>query len=163
MIAMAKHLTNGILVMMILISLLLTLPLLDLPGRWYQLAIIKSASMEPTLPVGSLALYRPADHYQADDVVAYQLEREEEKELVIHRIKEVITADGAINYLVQGDANTTHLPQIIVASQIEGKLITVIPRVGELISHCQGRVGSALIVISLLLLVLTNLWMYRGE
>lgn len=150
---------NGLLILALLLSLFLILPLFGLPGRWYQLALVKSASMEPILPVGSLAVYREDDLYRPDEIIAYHYEQSGKEELVIHRLKEkIISTDGTVSYLTAGDAGSAALPQIVMADQVEGKLIAVLPKLGYVVGFLQSRLGSALLMFSLLVLLLLSQW-----
>ncbi|NMA91680.1 MAG: signal peptidase I [Firmicutes bacterium] len=74
----------------------------DLLG--YQLYMIESGSMEPTLPVGAVILSRKpkdASRLKENEIVTF---RNESGLTITHRIIEVIVADdGTVSYRTKGD------------------------------------------------------------
>ncbi|MFA6670553.1 MAG: signal peptidase I, partial [Bacillota bacterium] len=70
----------------------------------FQLFMVESGSMEPTLPVGTVILSRqPRDKHnlKAKDIVTF---RSSAGSVVTHRIIEVLTDDkGSVSYRTKGD------------------------------------------------------------
>lgn len=139
----------------ILIALLLMIPLLPGAQNWYQVAIVQSGSMEPSLPVGSLAIYRPQEKYSVGEIVAFL---DKESRLIIHRITKKELKNTIQVFLMQGDATAYLSPQPVYASQIEGELVGVIPRIGYGLEFLQSPLGISLMMGGLLLLIMSSWW-----
>ena len=115
----------------------------------YRPFIIKSESMEPLYPKGSLIFIDtkfPLNDIKAGDVIAY---RSSTDTLVLHRL---IFMKGGY-FLLQGDANndtqTLHLNDI----NFIGRDLFLIPRLGFVIENILGSSGLLwLMIISLLIL-----------
>lgn len=75
---------------------------------------IKTGSMEPTLPVGSIVIVDRNEKAQEGDIFAYQ----NGKNVVIHRI---IAVDEE-GYLFQGDANPSQDAAKVTRKQLVGKV-----------------------------------------
>ena len=88
---------------------------------------VVSGSMEPNIPVGSLAVVAGSDSYNVGDVVAYRLTVENRTYTILHRIV-AVSGDG--RYYVKGDAMPAG--EYIEDSRIVGKLVAAIPLLGFL-------------------------------
>lgn len=138
---MGKKLTEtgkGIIVFSFtVLALLLTGPfLLGLRPR-----IVVSGSMEPSVPVGSLAYIfssREAETIVEGDIIAYETGT---AVTVLHRVVHV-DAD-ARNFVTKGDANQTEDPGKISFEQYRGKLVFVIPLAGYLAAALQQHQVAA--------------------
>lgn len=87
---------------------------------------IVSGSMEPTIPVGSLAFVDVGDRSpDVRDVVAF---RAGNGQVVTHRVVDV-SLDG---YVTKGDANETRDPNVLQGSQVLGVYRTHVPVLGFL-------------------------------
>lgn len=139
-----------LLIFSISLSIFLIIPLIPVLGSWYQLAVVQSASMEPNLPVGSLALYQPQQGYHVGEVIAYEMKEKAETRLVMHRIARKNEENRETLYFTQGDATAYLSPQAIHAQQVKGKLITFIPSAGYVVSWFQSRLGISVVVGTLL-------------
>lgn len=86
---------------------------------------IVSGSMEPTIPVGSLAFVDVGDRSpKVRDVVAFRAGGQ----VVTHRVVDV-SLDG---YVTKGDANETRDPNVLQGSQVLGVYRTHVPVLGFL-------------------------------
>lgn len=86
---------------------------------------IVSGSMEPTIPVGSLAFVDIGDRSpEVRDVVAFRAG----DQVVTHRVIDV-SLDG---YVTKGDANETRDPNVLQGSQVLGVYRTHVPVLGFL-------------------------------
>jgi signal peptidase I len=111
--------------------------------------IVRSGSMEPTLPVGSLIVTRKADQYQTGDVITFK----QQSNFVTHRIVEV--ADGG--YRTQGDANKVADTNLVAPSNSIGKLWFFIPMAGKALTFIKKPLGFGLLIM------LPALWIVIGE
>ncbi|WP_244857956.1 signal peptidase I [Agromyces archimandritae] len=114
--------------------------------------VVVSGSMEPTLPVGSVALIQPVsyDDVAVGDIVTVQ--RPRGLGLVTHRVIEKTTVDGAPALELQGDANAVPDPEPYVVDEIS-RTVFHIPGLGHLAIFLQNGNGIIAAVGILLTLV----------
>ena len=94
---------------------------------------IKTGSMEPELPVGSVVMVDPNARPKVGDIFAY----ENHGGTVIHRIAGV---EGG-GYIFQGDANPSPDGAVVEESQLIGKVVVKIRFLApdiKTIQSCQG-------------------------
>ena len=106
-------------------------------------AYVKSGSMEPTIPVGSICLMNTrADRQviQKGDVIAFTIGPN--RSPVTHRVVEV-TDDG---YRTKGDANEEPDPWHIAPENVTGTVIGSVPYLGYAVAFLQSRNGILLLV-----------------
>jgi signal peptidase len=86
-----------------------------------------SGSMRPALEVGDLAILvkTPPKKIDVGDIIHFW----REEEMVIHRVYEIRT-EGETLFITKGDANRAPDSDPILPSQIRGKLIYTIPKLG---------------------------------
>jgi signal peptidase I len=144
--------SNLILGIGIVIVTLLLIPLIPVVDQWYQLVIVKSGSMEPWLPVGSVAIYQAKNDYDPGEIIAYHQGDGDEIKLIIHRLTKKQTQDHQTTYFTQGDATQYLSPKPIFAGQIKGKVIGVIPRLGFVLSWIKSKAGIAVLMLLSLIL-----------
>lgn len=95
----------------------------------FQLYKIETASMDPTLPVGSIILSQTpeyADRLKVGDIITFISSRDM---IITHRIIEVVTMDdGTIGYKTKGD-NLINSPdrEVVVPSAVSAVLVLKIP------------------------------------
>jgi signal peptidase I len=90
----------------------------------YQIYVVETGSMEPTLPVGSTILVRALhadDTLKVGDVITYT----HETDTVTHRITELVTGDdGVLRYQTQGDnPDNSADPWLVERENIHGVMI----------------------------------------
>lgn len=96
------------------------------------LAIVRSSSMEPTLPTGSLAIMTSVEpaSVQVGDIIAFHPPWEDDV-VVSHRVLEVVD-DG---FVTQGDAVEDADPMVIPEANVVGRLRWHLPYLGYLINN----------------------------
>jgi signal peptidase len=104
-----------------------------------KLLVVQTGSMEPTIPIGSLVVTRPASSYAVGDVVTYRLG----KNYVTHRVVEIV--NGA--YRTKGDANNSPDGNLVLPSTIVGKLFVSLPHVGRFINFVKTPLGFSLLIV----------------
>lgn len=125
--------------------------LLPMPFGYGQ-AVVISGSMSPAFEVGDLLIYQSAEEYKQGDMVAF---RDGENDLVTHRIMEV----GEDYLITKGDANSVS-DAPIAYSDVYGKVIFIIPKVGNFISFLQHPIS----IVTVLLLFVGGLeWNYYQD
>lgn len=129
---------------------------------------ILSGSMEPSLPVGSLAVVVPVEpqDVQIGQVVTY-LPNPDDPTAVTHRVTGIThRADGGRTFTLQGDANAS--PDAPVQDfQVRARVLYAVPLLGYLNSAFNGAERSAAVVVvaAALLLWALRLWWraWRGR
>jgi len=131
---------------------LVVLPI-ALPALGHQVFIVRGASMEPTIPLGSIVLVHAVDPHsiQTGQVVTY---RSAQGTAVTHRVMAIADGTGLM-FTTKGDASAAADPAPIPASEIVGDVESSVPVVGYLITAITSPVGLflAMAILCTLLLV----------
>ena len=87
-----------------------------------------SGSMRPTMDVGDVAIILdvPADSVQPGDIIQFW----RDEEMVIHRVVEVSDEGTGRLFVTKGDANREPDAAPVYPSQVKGKIVLNIPKVG---------------------------------
>lgn len=104
--------------------------------------VVRTGSMEPTLPVGSVVVIKPADpnKLQKDEIICFELS---ESQSLTHRIIDIVD-DG---FITKGDANKAPDNFIVEKKDIIGKVIFTIPYLGYLNYFVNTPLGFTLLII----------------
>jgi signal peptidase len=110
----------------------------------YKTFGVASASMEPTLPVGSLIVTVPvaADRLRVGDIITFH--RPGDHSLVTHRIARIENGPQGRVFVTKGDANGAEDGWVVPAVGTGLRLAFEIPGAGLLASHPVGRFGLLL-------------------
>jgi len=113
----------------------------------WQLLSVPTASMQPSIDSGSLALvHRVSDPLKVGDVITYTNPAKMNSTLT-HRIVRIeILKSGSPQYFTKGDANKTTDPLPVIDGLIKGKVVASVPYVGSLFMWAKTWVGIALLV-----------------
>jgi signal peptidase len=149
MVRMAGRLVVSVLVVSILgvVAVALVLPLVTGGAA----RAVRTGSMAPTLPVGSLILDRPVDAHtlRVGDIATYV---RSDNELVTHRIVAVDHRAGGLSFVFRGDANRTADPVPVTAANIRGKVwfhVPLLGTVGERLAQARWVfIGIAVLVLA---------------
>ncbi len=126
------------LVSSIVVSIVTDKPLPTIFG--YGACFVVSGSMEPTLSINDIIIVKEIEKPQIDDMVLYQ----SYGSLVVHRVIRM-TEDGE-TIITQGDANDT--PDApFDRSLIVGKVVCVIPALGQIIAFLKSPYGLITILM----------------
>jgi signal peptidase I len=90
--------------------------------------IVGSGSMRPTMDVGDIAIVISTDpnKIQIGDIIQYW----QDGEMTLHRVIDIISQGGTRLFQTKGDDNPTPDPELVLPTQIRGKLILTIPKLG---------------------------------
>ena len=93
-----------------------------------QPTTVLSGSMRPTMDVGDMAIFRdvPADSIGPGDIIRFW----RDGEMVIHRVVEVSGEGDGRLFVTKGDANREPDVAPVYPSQVRGKVVLNIPKVG---------------------------------
>jgi signal peptidase len=129
----------------------------------YRAEPVLSGSMEPTLPVGSLAIVEkvPADQVERGDVVTFNTPGDDES-LTTHRIVGIEREDGRSAYRTRGDANEVDDPWLIAQRGQMGRLVVDVPYAGyatRWLAQPEIRTGVVIVgAVLALLIILRRIW-----
>lgn len=134
--------------------LVMASPFLPFSGA-VQSFTVRSGSMEPAIPTGSLIFVRPTEVYTLGDIVTIETD---DGKTVTHRIIEMVPSDMGIVFRTKGDNNEDPDPAEVMPVDIIGKTYFTIPYIGYLVAYAQTRTGFlALIIFPAVLIVLGEL------
>lgn len=124
-----------------------------------QPTTVVSGSMRPALEVGDMVIVRqvPAASIKQGDIIQYW----SGSEMIIHRVAEVQPQA----FITKGDANDSPDPSPVQPSQVRGKVILTIPKLGWAAIGVKTFLASALSSPPLLLVLLSGmlvLFLVRG-
>lgn len=114
----------------------------------YGSAVIITGSMEPTISPGDIVVIHKQQSFAVGDIVAYRSDKP-----ITHRIVEK-TRNG---YITQGDANSADDGEIEYSRMI-GKVVKVIPKIGNIILFFQSPLGMLILIIGLFILIEAPIW-----
>jgi len=132
------------------VVLLLLATKLPIPGNW-QVYIVQSGSMEPTINTGSIVVVKPVSEYHAGDIITFSRNRAEIP--VTHRIIELVEQNGRQQFSTRGDANKSADMETISQRQILGKVRFNIPYLGYGIAAVKQPLGFLFVIIIPALLI----------
>jgi signal peptidase I len=104
-----------------------------------SLAIVRSASMEPAMPIGSIALTLPVtpEGVKVGDIIVFKPPRHptimNPDVTVSHRVIE-IQADGGLYFITKGDASEDPDLFPIPAANVQGKVVFNIAHLGYVVN-----------------------------
>lgn len=115
------------------------------PAFGVEIKIVKSGSMEPAIPTGSLVVVRPSDVYKVGDVITFG---EDTKKQIptTHRIESIRTGQGGPFYTTKGDANEERDQQETPAKDVIGKVLFHVPGAGYVLDFARQPLGFALLI-----------------
>lgn len=134
----------------------------------YQALVVRSGSMSPTIPTGSVVFYRKVDSSQVKvgDVIVFDAPGHDGLR-VTHRVHAIRTGPTGRYFITKGDANAApddwHVPAVGT-----GWVATAhVPEIGYLLYALQSTVARLLLLvipaIVLGAITLHELWRERGK
>ncbi len=137
-------LTGLVITLLLAVGGLLLVSLMPIPGN-VEVKIVKSGSMEPAIPTGSLVVVVPRESYAVGDVVTFG--RDTAREIpTTHRITEVRLESTNTFYTTKGDANEEADPQEVSAGEVIGKVFFHVPGLGYVLDFARQPLGFALLI-----------------
>lgn len=118
------------------------------------LLIVKSGSMAPAMPAGSLIVFRPAD---LDDVLNGEIivfKERQSSAIISHRAVEKVFEDGSFYVKTQGDKNGRPDNELVASDNLMGKAALVIPRAGYILAYTKTTTGTLVLSFALAFLVM---------
>ena len=129
----------------IAIIVLLLIALFPIKGN-YQIKIVKSGSMEPSIKTGSVVVVKPSASYTVGDVVTFGKDTKTDIPTT-HRIVSSRAQDGVIMFTTKGDANEDKDTNEIRQSDVSGKVLFDVPYFGYIIDLARKPLGFIVLII----------------
>ena len=127
----------------------------------YRYYYIKTASMEPVLPVGSVVITKsvPSEEIQVgDDITVYVGDGSSDSYLT-HRVVELTTDQaGELAFLTKGVNNKSNDPAPFNQKLVVGKVVVCIPKLGVIMTFVRSQLW---LVIGIFVLLLALSFMLR--
>jgi signal peptidase len=132
----------------------------------YKPVAVYSGSMQPSIPVGGLAVDRaiPARDVRLGDVITFS-DPYVKGRLVTHRVIDILQTPHGLAYRTKGDANPGRDPWTIRLAGQVGRVSFTVPVAGYVMYYAHTReVRGALICLAALFLLFGMLrWIWRKE
>ena len=100
--------------------------------------------MEPAIQTGAIIVIAPANDYNTNDVITFNLGRNDIP--TTHRIIDERIVGGESRYVTKGDANEERDPQEVANEDIEGKVLFSVPFVGYVLDFARQPFGFAILI-----------------
>lgn len=126
-----------------------------------EIKIVRSGSMAPAIPTGSVVAIQKAASYAVGDVITFGVDNQTHIPTT-HRITALETNGTITSYATKGDANEDADPAFVSENRVIGKVVFSLPVAGYILAFAKEPLGFALlIVIPAALLIayeLINVW-----
>jgi len=130
-----------------LLGIAVTIPLGDhLGDKSFKALIVRSGSMEPTIPVGSLIVTLKQKDYRVGEIVTFK----QKDSYVTHRI----VGAFADRYWTKGDANAAPDGSPLPSPTAVGKLKWTLPYAGFAVNFARTPAGFSLLIVFPALLII---------
>ncbi len=109
---------------------------------------IISGSMKPTFEIDDLILVREynINNLNDGDIISFK----QDNDIITHRIVKIEKSESEIVFITKGDANNVTDINKVKSSQIEGKYIGKIPKVGKILAFLKNKVVFGIVIIFLI-------------
>ncbi len=162
---MLSALATGLLGALLVLFLGIGVAAIVVPAATGSLALtVRTSSMEPTLPAGTLIVVRPTElaDLVPGKVLTYQL-KSGEPTLVTHRITQrMLLADGSPVFTTKGDANPQPDLAPVKPVQVKGTVWYAIPYLGWVATLLTGEARTVVVSIVVGGLLLYAAWMFTS-
>lgn len=156
-----KRLVGGLVILVVSV-IVLGLAAITIGPRLfsYQALVVRSGSMAPTIPTGSIVFYRPiaAADVKVRDIIVFS-EPGQPNVKVTHRVVSIGNSPTGKYFITQGDANGGPDQWHIPAVGTGWKAVFHVPYVGYILFDIQSTYGRLLLLlVPAAILALITLW-----
>lgn len=113
----------------------------------WRLEVVQTGSMEPLYPVGSLVVVRPVDPSAVRAGMPIAFDPNDGRDLVTHRVVQVLDSSTGLAFKTQGDANASADPLPVPARAVRGRATWAVPQLGRAIKWLAWPRGFVLLVV----------------
>lgn len=123
--------------------------------------VIISGSMEPELDIGDMVIVKKVaeNELKIGDIISYR----QGQAIITHRISQIETKNGQIEFKTKGDNNNTEDSGTIKIDMIEGKVIGRIKFIGKIIILLQDKITIILLIIIIYIYIAKNAELKRKK
>ena len=113
--------------------------------------VIATGSMEPEYNIGDLIVIRETtkEEIKIGDVINYISENG--RDTITHRVVDIIEKDGQNYYKTKGDNNNSEDSELVKYSQVKGKLVFKISKLGTVITKMFTGTGITILFAVIIL------------
>jgi signal peptidase len=119
--------------------------MLPIPGN-IELKIVKSGSMEPNIPTGSLVVVKPMSNYGIGDVITFGADTKTEIPTTHRIISFEADGTGRTAFRTKGDANEDPDADAVQRNEVIGRVAFHLPYVGFVLDFARQPLGFALLI-----------------
>jgi len=142
---LAKIIQITVYIVIIVVGLFLVITLFPVKGN-YQIKVVLSGSMEPTIHTGSIVVIKPAEQYNVGNIVIFGKDTAKDVPTT-HRIVSSRAVEGIILFTTKGDANKSPDTTEIRLSDIHGRVLFSVPYLGYVINFVKKPFGLVLVIV----------------
>ena len=154
-----KYIYYLVLVALLAVALLLVATRFPIPGN-FQVYVVRSGSMEPSIHTGAVVVVKPEAEYNEGEIITFSNRGEDIP--TTHRIVKKEVINGRSSYTTQGDANNAPDVEAVYSSRILGKVLFNIPYVGYAVAAARQPIGFLIIIVLPALFIIydegMNIW-----
>lgn len=107
--------------------------------------IIVSGSMKDTINIGDIVVVKEMKKIEKNDIISFR----NENKIITHRVIDIQNLDGKTKYQTKGDNNNTPDIDFIEEKSVEGKVILIIPFIGNILLFFQR---NEVVIIGIIIL-----------
>jgi len=134
------------------IAILLIISSFPIKGN-YQILIVQSGSMEPSIKTGSIVIVKPSPEYKVGDIITFG-PVPKGKVPTTHRITDVRLQTGSPVFVTKGDANEESDTKEVSSRDVIGKVLLDVPYMGFALAAAKKPIGFAVLIIVPALIIL---------
>ena len=118
----------------------------------YKAYIVETNSMEPTIKVGDIVIIKKVkvEKLNQGDVITFR----KNLEVITHRVIDIEENNGENVYVTKGDNNNLEDQERVEKSELLGKVVVVIPYLGNIIGILENKIIFLILVLIFLILLL---------
>lgn len=113
----------------------------------WQLITLVSGSMAPTYPADSALIVKPVDPAAVSEGDVIVFVAEDDRPMVAHRVVAIETTAGRTAFVTKGDANEDPDYDLVLASDVRGRVVAGVPYLGLFVRAVHHPVGFALLLV----------------
>ncbi|MGL5354185.1 MAG: signal peptidase I [Clostridium sp.] len=112
----------------------------------YRFYVVLTGSMQPNIKVGDLIVVKDTarEEVKVNDVITFGSGNS--SNITTHRVIDILPNNGEVKYITKGDANNTQDPSPVEGDRLIGKVVKVIPKIGNIIGWIKNNLVIVLVV-----------------
>lgn len=128
----------------------------------YKFMAVLSGSMSPTFNVYDMIVDKKisTESVKKGDVITF---RQDDKNIVTHRVIDIESKDGKVLLKTKGDANNVEDDAFVDSSKVEGIYLLRIPYGGLVVSKLRGPIGFVIVWILSIYVILSEILFNKGK